>query len=164
MTYPNNLQFSNDPSWMYQQLPGMSQPNLNMQAQIPTAINPWQQDLGAAVQNNAYKSLGLDSSGFYQAGVNPQTGGIGNWMANNGNLINAGVGLLTGGFGAFNGMKQNSLLERNLNMQSSQFREQMDLSKQTMNRNLEDRQRARVASNPVAYEPVSEYMKKYGAK
>ena len=164
MTYPNSLQFSNDPSWMYQQLPTMTQPNLNMQAQIPTAINPWQQDLGTAVQNNAYKSLGLDSSGLYQTGVNPQAGGLSNWLSNNGSLINAGVGLLTGGFGAFNGMKQNKLLERNLNMQASQYREQMDLSKQTLNRNMEDRQRARVASNPKAYESVSDYMKKYGAK
>ena len=164
MTYPNNLQFNNDPSWMFQQIPGMAQPNLNLQSQFPTAINPWQQDLAAAVQGNTYKALGLDSNGIFQGGGNNQSGGFGNWAANNSNLINAGVGLFTGGFSAFNGMKQNKLLERNMNMQATQFREQMDLSKQSLNRNMEDRQRARVASNPVAYEPVSEYMKKYGAK
>ena len=55
-------------------------------------------------------------------------------------------------------------MRENMNQQANQFREQMNLSKQNINRNLEDRQRARVASNPVAYESVSDYMKKYGVK
>ena len=55
-------------------------------------------------------------------------------------------------------------MERNMNMQASQFREQMNLSKSNYNSKLEDRQRARVASNPTAYESVDSYMKKYGAK
>lgn len=164
MTYPNSLQFSNDPSWMYQQLPTMTQPNLNMQAQIPTAINPWQQDLGAAVQGNVYKSLGLDAVGSYQPTGNTGFGGLSNWTSNNADLLKTGAGLITGGLGAWNGMNQNKLLRQSMNQQAGQFREQMDLSKHSLNRNIEDRQRARVASNPQAYESVDSYMKKYGVK
>lgn len=162
MTYPNNFQLSGNPSYMLGQTPGLGAPNISNAYTGPDlnfggnysglGLNPNFQSVAGAT--------GLDLSGLPTASGN----GFGNWLANNSSLVNAGVGLFTGGFGAFNGMKQNSLLEKNMNMQASQFREQMDLSKQTMNRNMEDRQRARVASNPVAYEPVSEYMKKYGAK
>ena len=85
-------------------------------------------------------------------------------MSNNGDLLKSGIGLLTGGMGAWNGMQQNKLMRQNMNQQAGQFREQMDLSKQNLNRNIEDRQRARVASNSQAYESVDSYMKKYGVK
>ena len=87
-----------------------------------------------------------------------------NWMSNNADLMKAGVGAVTGGIGAWQGMQQNKLIQKSMQQQAGQFHEQMDLSKQNINRNLVDRQRARVASNPVAYESVDSYMKKYGVK
>ncbi len=87
-----------------------------------------------------------------------------NWVSNNADLLKSGIGLLTGGLGAWNGMQQNKLMRQNMNQQAGQFREQIDLSKQNLNRNIEDRQRARVASNAQAYESVDSYMKKYGVK
>ena len=85
-------------------------------------------------------------------------------MSNNADLMKAGIGAITGGIGAWQGMQQNKLIRENMQQQAGQFREQMNLSKQNINRNIEDRQRARVASNPVAYESVDSYMKKYGVK
>lgn len=113
--------------------------------------------------NPTYQSVG-NSMGMDIPNAMGNTGGISNWMSNNGDLLKAGMGLVTGGLGAWNGMQQNSLMRDNMRQQASQFREQMNLSKDSLNRNLVDRQRARVASNPQAYESVDEYMKKYGAK
>ena len=114
--------------------------------------NPTYQSVGSA--------LGYDMPSYTQGAST----GLGNWAAQNSQLLTAGIGALTGGVGAWNGFQQNKLMRENMNQQASQFREQMDLSKQNINRNLEDRQRARVASNPTAYESVESYMKKYGVK
>lgn len=121
-------------------------------------------DLGtAATTNMNYQGLGFDGLGSYQA--TPYSGaGLSNWMAGNADMLKAGVGLVTGGMSAWNGFQQNRLMRDNMNQQASQFREQMNLSKSNYNSKLEDRQRARVASNPTAYESVDSYMKKYGAK
>ena len=91
-------------------------------------------------------------------------GNVNDWLANNASLVSAGSGLLTGGLGAWNGWNQNKLIEKQLSQQASQFNQQMQLQKQTINRNLEDRQAARVASNPNAYASVKDYMDKYGVK
>lgn len=116
--------------------------------------------------NPTYQSVGSAMGteiGNYPAGSN-WISGTNNWLSNNSDLLKSGIGLITGGIGAWQGFQQNKLVRENMNQQANQFREQMNLSKQNINRNLEDRQRARVASNPVAYESVSDYMKKYGVK
>ena len=166
MTYPSlgyntpNLQL--DPnSWMYDQIPTY-QPLTTTPTPFANAVQPWQNDLSSAMQNNTYSALGLDGDGLYNP--SPSTGGLSNWLSGNAELVKAGVGLLTGGMSAWNGFQQNKLLKSNMNMQANQFREQMNLSKSNYNSKLEDRQRARVASNPTAYESVDSYMKKYGAK
>ena len=116
--------------------------------------NPTYQSIGS--------SLGYDMPTYAQG--NSMMGNLGNWASQNADLLKSGIGLITGGVGAWQGYNQNKLMRENMQQQSSQFREQMDLSKQNINRNLEDRQRARVASNPTAYESVDSYMKKYGVK
>lgn len=154
------VQLGKNNGWMYQ---------TNTIQPLPTAqpfanqIQPWQNDLNSAIQEQTYSTLGLDSAGAYQP-TGPNSGGLLNWMSENNDLLKTGVGLFTGGFGAWNGFQQNKLMERNMNMQAAQYREQMNLSKRNYNSKLEDRQRARVASNPTAYESVDSYMKKYGAK
>lgn len=120
-------------------------------------------------QNNAYQSLGFGTDGTYGANVlgGPSTasqGGLMNWAASNSDLLKAGVGLLTGGIGAWNGFQQNKLMKQNLKQQADQYNQQLALAKQSYNSSLNDRQAARVASNPTAYESVDSYMKKYGAK
>lgn len=124
---------------------------------------PNMQSMGS---NPSFTSVG-EAMGFemptYAQG-NSWAGNLGKWASQNSDLLKAGAGLITGGIGAWNGMNQNKLMRQNMNQQAGQFREQMDLSKQSLNRNIEDRQRARVASNPQAYESVDSYMKKYGVK
>lgn len=155
------LQLGENNNWMNQ---------VNTVQPMPTAqpfanaVQPWQSDLSGAMQNQTYSGLGLDSSGMYQTGMGANTGGMSNWLSGNADLLKAGVGLVTGGIGAWNGFQQNRMMRDNMSMQANQFREQMDLSKSNYNSKLEDRQRARVASNPTAYESVDSYMKKYGAK
>ncbi|QFR59699.1 structural protein [Acinetobacter phage VB_ApiP_XC38] len=154
------LQLGQD-SWMTAATPAY-QPLTTTPTPFANAVQPWQSDLSSAMQNNTYSALGLNSDGLYTP--SPSSGGLANWLSGNTELVKAGVGLLTGGMSAWNGFQQNRLLKSNMNMQANQFREQMDLSKSNYNSKLEDRQRARVASNPTAYESVDSYMKKYGAK
>ena len=61
------------------------------------------------------------------------------------------------------GMKQLGLMEDQLEENKRQFDINYAMQKKSFNNQLEDRQRARVAANPGAYESVSDYMKKYGA-
>lgn len=65
---------------------------------------------------------------------------------------------------AFMGMKQYGLAKDTLANNKQQFQMQYDAQKQMTNSNLEDRQRARVASNPGAYQSPSAYMSQYGVK
>ena len=60
-------------------------------------------------------------------------------------------------------MKQYGLMEDQLKESKRQFDINYGMQKKAFNNQLEDRQRARVAANPGAYESVSDYMKKYGA-
>ena len=60
-------------------------------------------------------------------------------------------------------MKQYGLMKDQLKEQKRQFDINYAMQKKAFNSQVEDRQRARVASNPGAYESVTDYMKKYGA-
>ena len=74
------------------------------------------------------------------------------------------MGAASGLANAFMGMKQYGLAKDTLANNKQQFQMQYDAQKQMTNSNLEDRQRARVASNPGAYQSVGDYMTKYGVK
>lgn len=87
------------------------------------------------------------------------------------NFNNTPSGLQYGQFGlsALGGLAQGILGFQNMSLakkQTAQAQENWDkqwaANKQTTNAALADRQRARVASNPGAYEGVDSYMKKYG--
>lgn len=71
-------------------------------------------------------------------------------------------GLAIGGasalMNAFMGMKQYGLAKDTLESNKKQFQMNYDAQRATTNANLEDRQRARVASNPGAYQSVGDYM------
>ena len=59
-------------------------------------------------------------------------------------------------------MKQFGLAEDALKEQKRQFNINYEAQRKTTNSQLSDRQRARVASNPGAYQSEAEYMKKWG--
>lgn len=65
---------------------------------------------------------------------------------------------------AFMGMKQYGLAKQQLAENQRQFDTNFGAQQKLTNSNLEDRQLARVASNPGAYESVGSYMNKNGVK
>lgn len=77
-----------------------------------------------------------------------------------GMALGTGQALLNG----FMGMKQYGIMKDSLKENKRQFNTNFAAQKQMVNSQLEDRQRARVASNPGAYQSVGEYMPKYGIK
>ena len=96
MAYPSlgfntpSLQLGDSNSWMYQT--NTIQPLPTAQP-FPNQIQPWQNDLNSAIQNQTYSSLGLDSTGAYQP-TGATAGGLSNWMSNNTDLLKTGVGYL----------------------------------------------------------------------
>jgi hypothetical protein len=60
------------------------------------------------------------------------------------------------------GMQQYGLAKDTFNENKRQFGLNYDAQRKSTNSRLEDRQAARVASNPGAYQSISEYMKKNG--
>lgn len=74
------------------------------------------------------------------------------------------LGALRGLGSAWMGMKQYGLAKDQLKESQRQFDKNFEAQRQLTNSRLEDRQRARVASNPGAYRSVGEYMQEYGVK
>lgn len=66
--------------------------------------------------------------------------------------------------GLWNGYNQNRMAKKQFNLQRDMWNQQWGASKQQYNTQLADRQSARVASNPNAYQSVSSYMNQYGMK
>lgn len=101
--------------------------------------------------------------------------GLGNWWNNSGiagKTLGDGtrmqgwgapaLGALTGGINAYMGLQQLKLAKETLANNKAQFAANFDAQKKTTNAALSDRQAARVASNPTAYQSVDGYMKQYG--
>lgn len=72
------------------------------------------------------------------------------------------LGAAQGIFNAWLGMKQYGLAKQSLAESKAQFGLNYDAQRTTTNAQLQDRQRARVASNPGAYQSVGDYMSTYG--
>lgn len=87
---------------------------------------------------------------------------LGSWAGNNEPLIKLGTGTVMGLVGGYNAFNTNKLAKQQLRQNTRQYNEQMGIQKNLLNQEMADRQAARVASNPSAYEPVQSYMKKYG--
>jgi len=77
-----------------------------------------------------------------------------------GAALGLGQGLLSG----YQGMKQFGLAEDQFKESQRQYEQNYAAQKQVTNADMEDRQRARVASNPGAYQSVNDYMTKNGIK
>jgi len=74
------------------------------------------------------------------------------------------LGAASGLASTYLGLQQYGLAKDTLANNKQQFQMQYDAQKRMTNSNLEDRQRARVASNSGAYQSPSDYMSKYGVK
>jgi hypothetical protein len=104
--------------------------------------------------------------------------GFGDWFKNSGmlNQIDPKTGMQTQGWGGlalggaqalgslYMGMQQYKLAKDTLASNKAQFERNFDAQKTTTNSALEDRQRARVASNPGAYQSVGDYMNQNGVR
>lgn len=109
--------------------------------------------------------------------ANNNPGGASNWFRDSGFLSQKNLdgtttqgwgGLALGGAQAlgsmYMGMKQYGLAKDTLAANKSQFERNYAAQRTTTNTALEDRQRARVASNPNAYQSVGDYMQKNGVR
>lgn len=106
-------------------------------------------------------TLPLMASGMFPQGVNNfgqplQQQGSGFNM----NDIMAGFDVLSGAVNAYTGLQQLNLAKDSFNFNKGVTTTNLANQAKTINTQLEDRQRARLASNPNAYQSLSEYMKK----
>ena len=76
----------------------------------------------------------------------------------------AALGLIQGLGSTYMGMKQYGLAKEQLQFSKDSFNKNYAAQAQMTNASMEDRQRARVASNAGAYQSVGDYMAKNGIK
>ena len=88
---------------------------------------------------------GKDANGFSSVGWGPALFGMGKSI-----------------FDGYLGLQQLDLAKDNLNFQKDAFSKQFENQRTLTNSELRDRQAARVASNPTAYQSVDDYMKANG--
>ena len=111
---------------------------------------------GNIIGNNGGNGAGpgLFSRQSLFGGTDPSTGiSTGGWAPI---ALGAGQAL----FGAMQGNKATALAEKQFKEGKRQFDLNFNASRKSINTELEDRQRARVASNSGAYESVGDYLKK----
>lgn len=76
------------------------------------------------------------------------------------NDVMAGIQAISQGIGAYTGLRQLSLAKDSFNFNKDVTETNLANQAKLTNAQLEDRQRARIASNPNAYQSLSEYMDK----
>jgi len=101
--------------------------------------------------SNLFSSLFSQSSMF---------GGLDDKGVASGGWVGPAAGIASTIFGAIQGNKQLSMAEDRFKESKRQFDANYNAQRQTTNTQLEDRQRARVAANPGAYESVDSYLAK----
>ena len=110
-----------------------------------TEVSPYASSDGKLSSDNLWGALGTtDAAGN-------KTQGWGSPAIN----LAQGVG------SAFMGMKQYGLAKDQLQFSKDAFNKNYDAQRMSTNTNLEDRQYARVAANPGAYQSVSDYMSQH---
>lgn len=72
--------------------------------------------------------------------------------------LQLGLGAMGGIGSLYTGMKSYGMAKKQLQQQNNQFEKNYAAQRSLVNSQLEDRQAARVASNPEAYESESSYM------
>ena len=134
------------------------------------------QPFGAAQQSfggyGNFNDVGGISAGLSTDVSSPgMLSSFGNWLTGSTDPVtkiktDGGGGMLLGaaqGLGnMYMGMKQYGLAKDSLANNKDQFAKNYAAQRQTTNASMEDRQRARIASNGSAYESVGSYMSKNG--
>lgn len=141
------------------------------------AGNWWDAPLQTLPGTQAPQLDTLSSVPMQNFNVAQDTGGFGDWFNNSGvfgkTLADGtkvqgwgmpAIGAAQGLASSFLGYQQYKLAKDTLEQNKRAFQLNFDAQKQTTNAALEDRQRARVASNPGAYQSVGDYMNKYAIK
>lgn len=109
---------------------------------------------------NTFNNTSLTSSGGSGGWLDSILGGNGDMSGlQMGQLGLGGVNSLLNGYLGFQNL---GLAKKQYQSQLDQFNKQWSANKKLTNASLADRQAARVASNPNAYQSVDDYMKKYG--
>ena len=150
---PNNFGQGIDPTKAYQSIGAFAAPENIMGG--GNGITPgWgaqKQGFFEGIKDYWNNNSWLDQ---YNNKTNTTTQGMGSSVLNTGQAL----------FGAYMGMKNYGLAKKTFNENKRQFDMNWDAQRTTINSQLEDRQRARVASNANAYESVSGYMDKNKVK
>jgi hypothetical protein len=121
-------------------------------------------------------TFNMDSAFNFKQGEQPSMmSAFSNWLKSTGAIGSTDAkGIKTDGWGglalgaaqglgsAYMGMKQYGIAKDTLENNKRQFDLNYNAQKTTTNAQLEDRQRARVASNASAYQSVGDYMKQNG--
>jgi hypothetical protein len=140
-------------------------------------------DMAGLMPTNAPLGLAPTNAGIMQSidpgnAANPSIWqSLKNWGTDSGFLSTRDAnGMQTQGWGGlalgaaqglgslYLGMQQYNLAKDTLANSKAQFERNFAANKATTNARLEDRQRARIASNAGAYQSVGDYMDKYGVK
>lgn len=136
-------------------LTGAMAPGPSMQESLLANMTPWDR-FTSSLGETADRTV-LNSDWWF--GSQDKTTGVtknGAFMP----MLQAAQGLMNG----YMGMKQYNLYKDQFRSQKDQFERNWSAQKSTVNSQLEDRQRARVASNPGAYQSVGAYMAQNGIK
>jgi hypothetical protein len=133
-----------------------------------------QQDYGSTLFPTT-NGLDMSGGGATSGGNGGWGAGLNQWLNESGVLGSTDAnGIKTQGWGGlamsgaqslgnlWMGMQQYGLAKDTFNENKRQFGLNYDAQRKSTNSRLEDRQAARVASNPGAYQSISEYMKKNG--
>lgn len=107
---------------------------------------------------------GVDISGTQGAGNLYQTPGLAAQGPSTLQYAGAGINALQGLASMYLGFQNASTAKKQLAQAQNNWNKQWDANVKTTNASLADRQAARVASNPNAYDSVDSYMQKYGIK
>lgn len=109
---------------------------------------------------NTFNTTALTGSGGSGSFLDSILGGSGDMSGLQ--MGQLGLGGVTSLLNGYLGFQNLSLAKKQYQSQLDQFNKQWDANKKLTNASLADRQAARVASNPNAYQSVDDYMKKYG--
>jgi len=126
------------------------------------SMSPSLDSLGTGFTNsaNTFNNTSLTGSGGSGSFLDSILGGTGDMSGLQ--MGQLGLGGVTSLLNGYLGFQNLSLAKKQYQSQLDQFNKQWDANKKLTNASLADRQAARVASNPNAYQSVDDYMKKYG--
>ena len=143
-------------------LPGMenfAQPNYDPQQGFNTGFTP--------ITSGLSQAMGVPGTGIgtgVAGALSPAGPAATDWLSMEGAFGKNGwggtaLGAASGLMQGFMGMKNYGLAKDQLNFQKEAFEKNLANQTKLTNNSLEDRQRARVASNAGAYQSVDDYMR-----